>query len=96
MRFRLGEKTALLGKFREFVDSAGRRVDLVGAITSAVSVIAVSSAQCEIGFRAMNGIMTQYRASLKTETLSSLLFIQTACPPQELYALWRRSMLRYG
>ena len=63
--FRLGDKTALVGKLREFVDSGGRRVDLVGAITSAVSVIAVSSAECERGFRAMNGIMTKYRASMK-------------------------------
>lgn len=84
--FRLGDKTALVGKFRELVDSGGRRVDLVGAITSAVSVIAVSSAECERGFRAINGIITTYRASMKTETLSSLLFIQTACPPQESYA----------
>lgn len=72
-------------KFRDFVDSGGKRNEHMSELTSVVSTIAVSSAECERGFRAMNGIMTKYRASLNTETLSCLLFLHTACPPLSLY-----------
>lgn len=81
---RLGEGHKAVGDFRDFVTSGGKG-NSIEYLASAVATIPISSAECERGFRAMNGIMTKYRASMSTATLASLLFIYCAGPPLTLY-----------
>lgn len=50
-------------------------------LISVINTVAVSSAECERGFSAMNLIMTSSRCSLYVKTVCDLLFVRLVGPP---------------
>lgn len=68
--------------FREYKESGGKAVpeDLKPLVTALESV-AVSTAECERGFRSMNTKLTPLRSSLEIGRLSSILFLSRNGPP---------------
>lgn len=72
--------------FREYVRSGGKETAASKHLKDTFGTIAISSAECERGFRAMNAILTKQRASLLLDTRSSNLFIYIVGPPLELFS----------
>ena len=97
-RFNVNPETAL-GDFRTFIDTAGSEIRTnLNQLFTAISTIAISSAECERGFSAMNLIVTPTRSSLLTRTVSNLLFLKLVGPPLTLFnpKMYVRSWLAKG
>lgn len=85
--------------FRTFIDTTGGEIRTnLNQLFTAISTIAISSAECERGFSAMNLIVTPTRSSLLTKTLSNLLFIKLVGPPLTYFdpKIYVRSWLAKG
>lgn len=80
-----GSMRSYVDGFREFVRSGGKENDASKHLKATFATLAVSSAECERGFRAMNAILTKQRASLLLESISANLFIYIVGPPLVLF-----------
>lgn len=67
--------------FRDYVDDPHTDTPSVRMIKSIISVLPVSSADCERGFSTMNLILTDIRNRMLIHNVSSLLFVSLVGPP---------------
>lgn len=68
--------------FRDFKDSEGKHVsETMKKLLKCVEKIPVSNAEWELGFSIMNNIMTLTRNVPTVEKVSSLLTVNSCCPP---------------
>lgn len=84
LRFRLDQRKVLEG-FRDYKDDSSvipcpHSQDL-SPLTNILSLIPVSSAECEQGFSLMNIIMCPLRCRLLSESVSALMFVNLNGPP---------------
>lgn len=84
-RFYLDEQTTIRG-FREFKDlKDSSKINHLHPLLTAVKSIAISSAECERAFSAMNNIVTSKRNALTADHISSLVFINCVGPPIKFF-----------
>ncbi|XP_066475289.1 E3 SUMO-protein ligase KIAA1586-like [Tiliqua scincoides] len=83
IRLQLNEREMIRG-FREYILEKTYPEKLLHLIRT-LNTIPISSSECERGFSQMNLIVTPTRASLKTKTISALLFIKLVGPPLRLF-----------
>lgn len=68
--------------YREYKDSGGKEVKKpYDELLTTVNTISISTVECQQGISQLNLICTSGRASLHTETISSLLFLNLVGPP---------------
>ena len=83
IRLQLNEREMICG-FCEYILEKTYPEKLLPLIQT-LNTIPISSSECERGFFQMNLIATPTRASLKTKTISALLFIKIVGPPLILF-----------
>ena len=83
IRLQLNEREMIRG-FRAYILEKKYPEKLLPLIQT-LNTIPISSSECERGFSQMNLIATTTRASLKTKTISALLFIKIVGPPLILF-----------
>jgi hypothetical protein len=83
IRLQLNEREMIRG-FHEYVLKKACPEKLLHLIWT-LNTIPISSSECERGFLQVNLIATPTRASLKTKTISALLFIKLVGPPLRLF-----------
>jgi len=69
-----------LGEFREYKNNTKVVGKVLSSLLQCISIIPISSAECERGFSCMNINNTAVRSCLKVETLCSLIFIKVNGP----------------
>ena len=79
-RLKVHEEGKTLQAFREFKDTKVTP-PLLKPLMTAVTTIAISTAECERCFSVMNDILSPIRSSLSVERTSSLMFIKLVGPP---------------
>ncbi|XP_078509084.1 E3 SUMO-protein ligase KIAA1586-like [Lissotriton helveticus] len=80
-RFNIASRETIRA-YREYKESGGKEIKRqFKELLMALHTIAISTAECERGFSQMNLICTSTRASLLTETISSLMFLNLVGPP---------------
>ncbi|KAJ1099489.1 hypothetical protein NDU88_004590 [Pleurodeles waltl] len=80
-RFNNGSRQTICA-YREYKESGSKEIKRqFKELLIALHTIAISIAECERGFSQMNLICTSTRASLLTETTSSLMFLNLVGPP---------------
>uniref|UniRef100_A0A8D2KSJ0 HAT C-terminal dimerisation domain-containing protein n=1 Tax=Varanus komodoensis TaxID=61221 RepID=A0A8D2KSJ0_VARKO len=79
IRLQLNEREMIRG-FHEYILEKTYPEKLLHLIRT-LNTIPISSSECERGFSQMNLIASPTRASLKTKTISALLFIKLVRPP---------------
>ncbi|XP_078511111.1 E3 SUMO-protein ligase KIAA1586-like [Lissotriton helveticus] len=68
--------------YREYKDSGGKEVKKpYEELLTTVNTISISTVECQQGISQLNLIYTSGRASLHTDTISSLLFLNLVGPP---------------
>ncbi|XP_014353043.1 E3 SUMO-protein ligase KIAA1586-like [Latimeria chalumnae] len=82
-RFRLDEQQAIRG-MRAFVEGESEPENLKPLLV-AIKTIPCSTAECERDFSLMNIIVTDLRATLSTNNISNLMFVNINGPPLELW-----------
>ncbi|KII67500.1 hypothetical protein RF11_11350 [Thelohanellus kitauei] len=78
-RLQLNEREMIRGFCEYLMEKTSGETLLL--LIRGILTICISSSKCERGFSLMNLIMTLTRASLMTETVSSLIFIRLVGPP---------------
>jgi len=79
-RLKVPEEGKTIRAFREFKDTKVTPPGLK-ALMTAVTTIAISTAECERCFSVMNDILSPIRSSMSVEHTSSLMFIKLVGPP---------------
>ncbi|XP_078504031.1 E3 SUMO-protein ligase KIAA1586-like [Lissotriton helveticus] len=80
-RFNIASRETMRA-YREYKESGGKEIKRqFKELLMAIHTIAISTAECERGFSQMNLICTSTRASLVTQTISSLMFLNLVGPP---------------
>jgi hypothetical protein len=74
-----------LSEFREYKQNRRRIGRTLQTLLQRLTLLPVSSAECERGFSCMNVNDTAVRNQLSVETLSALLFIKANGPPPSLF-----------
>ncbi|XP_069485015.1 E3 SUMO-protein ligase KIAA1586-like [Ambystoma mexicanum] len=81
-RFDIGDTRQTIRAYREHRETGGKEANRhYKELLTALNTIAISTAECEQGFSQMNLVCTSTRASLHTDTISSLLLINLVGPP---------------
>ena len=79
-QFRLDPRRVLEG-FRDYKEDSSIIPKDLSPLINILSLIPVSSAECEQGFSLMNIIISALRCSLLIKTVSSLMFVNLNGPP---------------